>query len=157
MVHLVVPRVCSKCQLPKTWFYKDSRRVSGLQAQCRDCQVDASRKRYQRKSHIDKAQVIQRVKVSRDFRRYGLLDGQRDQLLQAQNHRCALCRSDSPGSTHGWHVDHDHQTNQVRGILCAKCNMGLGILGDSINSLEKAVLYLKQGASTVERILNEPV
>jgi hypothetical protein len=43
-----------------------------------------------------------------------------------------------------WCLDHDHKTNQIRGWLCDQCNTGIGKLGDTIESLEKALKYLKK-------------
>lgn len=42
-----------------------------------------------------------------------------------------------------WQLDHDHETGEFRGWLCKQCNTGLGLCGDTLESLEKAVLYLK--------------
>lgn len=41
-------------------------------------------------------------------------------------------------------VDHDHNTNKIRGLLCSRCNMGLGFFDDSIEGLTKAINYLKK-------------
>ena len=43
-----------------------------------------------------------------------------------------------------WCIDHDHKTNEFRGWLCDKCNLGIGKLGDSIEGLENAIRYLKE-------------
>lgn len=40
-------------------------------------------------------------------------------------------------------VDHDHSTGEVRGLLCTKCNKAIGLLGDNITGVEKALTYLK--------------
>ena len=39
-------------------------------------------------------------------------------------------------------IDHDHITGKVRGILCTSCNVGIGLLGDNIEGVEKALRYL---------------
>ena len=53
---------------------------------------------------------------------------------------CEIC-----GRTHDkMHVDHDHVTGGFRGILCSRCNTGLGLFLDSTDMLEKAVAYLKR-------------
>jgi hypothetical protein len=39
-------------------------------------------------------------------------------------------------------IDHDHETGIVRGILCNSCNVGIGLLGDSVEGLERAIRYL---------------
>jgi hypothetical protein len=46
-------------------------------------------------------------------------------------------------------LDHDHETGKFRGWICAKCNLGLGRLGDTIESLMRAVEYLKKSASRI--------
>jgi hypothetical protein len=43
-----------------------------------------------------------------------------------------------------WCLDHDHQTNEFRGWLCDKCNTGIGKLGDNLDGLHKAVIYLQK-------------
>jgi DNA-binding XRE family transcriptional regulator len=60
------------------------------------------------------------------------------QLMKSiQNGLCAICQKKAT-----LYIDHDHGTEQVRGWLCAKCNTGLGYLGDSTLLLERAIDYL---------------
>lgn len=58
-------------------------------------------------------------------------------LLKAQDKRCGIC-----GKQVKLHIDHDHKTNKVRGLLCNGCNTGLGKLGDSIEGIKAAFNYL---------------
>lgn len=43
-----------------------------------------------------------------------------------------------------WHIDHDHKTLEIRGWLCDQCNAGIGQLGDTVESVKKALTYLKR-------------
>lgn len=60
--------------------------------------------------------------------RYGLTVEKFESILRDQDGLCAMpdCRSPEPGGKGQWHVDHDHSTGRVRGILCHKCNITLG-------------------------------
>lgn len=64
-------------------------------------------------------------------------------LLKEQDYKCALCGTEKAGGRGTFHVDHDHKTGKVRGLLCHHCNTGLGLFYDSENLLLKAILYLK--------------
>ena len=74
-------------------------------------------------------------------RLYGITLEEKNALLKSQGGRCALCRTREPRGK-GWHVDHDHKTKIIRGILCHHCNLGLGQLKDDIKLLHKAIAYL---------------
>jgi hypothetical protein len=76
---------------------------------------------------------------------YGLTLEQYEAMVAAQGGRCAICGTDHPGSSRikYWSVDHDHETDAVRGLLCHGCNTGLGAFGDDIERLTKAVAYLQ--------------
>jgi Recombination endonuclease VII len=66
-------------------------------------------------------------------------------MLKNQNNRCAICEElISIGGVLGAHVDHNHITNEIRGILCHNCNNGLGHFRDNINTLLKAISFLKR-------------
>lgn len=72
-------------------------------------------------------------------RRYGLTHDDVAAMVEAQGGACAICRV-RPAE----HVDHDHETGDVRGILCFTCNVGLGNFGDDPDRMELAVRYLKK-------------
>jgi hypothetical protein len=65
------------------------------------------------------------------------------ELLVAQGNCCAICKRDQKEFKRKLAVDHDHHTGEVRGLLCDSCNGGIGKLKDSIELLERAILYLK--------------
>lgn len=80
---------------------------------------------------------------------FGITRDQYEALKTEQGDKCACCGTSEPGGVGEWHVDHNHQTKAVRGLLCSKCNIGIGLFGDSIGRLEKAVDYLKKHKGVV--------
>ncbi|MGV9806026.1 endonuclease domain-containing protein [Micromonospora chersina] len=82
-------------------------------------------------------------------RRYGVGQKEFDELLAEQGGVCAICGSPDPQ-----HLDHDHRTGWVRGILCFNCNGGLGQFKDSPESLARAITYLR--GTTWQRVLIHP-
>lgn len=87
------------------------------------------------------------------LKRYGMSLVAYHSMLEAQRNTCAICCTPlSP--QRGTHVDHNHQTQQIRGILCNACNRGLGYLKDSPQLLQRAIDYLqKPGNMVTEHML----
>lgn len=76
--------------------------------------------------------------------RYGISSEEYTRLLNKQDNKCAICGL-SFGINYTPHVDHNHETQRVRGLLCRKCNSGLGQFEDSTINLQQAIVYLKEG------------
>ncbi len=74
-------------------------------------------------------------------RRYGISATQVDELVTEQGGLCAICRTGKAE-----HVDHEHLTGRVRGMLCFNCNGGLGQFKDNPDVLKRAVAYLEEHA-----------
>jgi len=83
----------------------------------------------------------QESKNKRRDKRYGVERGDYESLLQLQNGRCAICRSYRL-SKKSLAFDHCHETEKARGLLCTKCNSGLGFFNDSWLLLHNAIEYL---------------
>lgn len=81
----------------------------------------------------------------RRLRKYGLTDEQYAEMLDQQDGRCAICRTDDYGIK-GPQIDHCHDTGQVRGLLCNRCNLGIGQLGDDPERMEAAARYVRADA-----------
>lgn len=74
---------------------------------------------------------------------YHITSEEYDEILEKQNHACAICGSpDNNGRGNFFHVDHDHATGIVRGLLCASCNTALGGFKESPAIMRKAIAYL---------------
>jgi hypothetical protein len=76
--------------------------------------------------------------------RYGITQADYERLLTKQGGHCALCfRTPDQDRTGKLHVDHDHATGKVRGLLCHRHNHGLGMLGDNEEGLLATLKYLR--------------
>jgi hypothetical protein len=67
-------------------------------------------------------------------------------VFEAQEGLCAICQ-EPPKDKQSLAMDHNHQTNEFRGLLCKECNRALGLFGDNIDVLTNAVTYLKERGS----------
>jgi hypothetical protein len=87
-----------------------------------------------------------RVEASKNAQRarYGLPADELVRLEEEQGGACAICRIIPVTRLH---IDHDHVTGAVRGLLCRNCNMALGLFHDDADALTRAVAYLGGKAS----------
>lgn len=81
-------------------------------------------------------------------RKYGITQADYDRMLEAQGFGCGICGDVRPGGR-TFHVDHDHATGAVRGLLCVKCNQGLGLLRENPALLAMAIEYLGAAGSPI--------
>lgn len=102
--------------------------------------VEKERKRYVKKSES----IRERTREWRLNRLYGLTVEQRDALFEAQGFTCAICGDHMPKGKNKWHVDHDHKTGAVRGVLCRYCNVGLGSFYENPRLLRNAAEYIER-------------
>ena len=78
-------------------------------------------------------------------RNYGISIEHYEQLLENQGGVCAVCGTSNWGGAYGKpHVDHDHTTGVVRGILCVRCNVAIGLMDDSPDRALEIVSYLRK-------------
>lgn len=76
-------------------------------------------------------------------RKYNITPEQFDEMLLGQGEKCAICRSSDPQNWQGvFEVDHSHETQKIRGLLCRVCNTAIAMLGDNADGLQRAVDYL---------------
>jgi hypothetical protein len=77
--------------------------------------------------------------------KYGVTPIEYVAMLAGQDGACAICRLPAAENVHGrLHLDHDHATERVRGLLCEKCNMGLAKFRDQPAFLRAAADYLEK-------------
>lgn len=83
-------------------------------------------------------------RLDQRMRKYGITGEIYQRILSRQGNRCAICRSENAGDRRGmrFHVDHNHKTGKVRGLLCNNCNLGLGKFKDNPKLFHRAFKYL---------------
>lgn len=82
------------------------------------------------------------ARADRAARKYGMTSDQFWDLMREQNWSCAVCSTEFRPEGPRMNVDHNHDTGEVRGLLCGNCNRGLGLFKDSPDALRAAIDYL---------------
>ena len=75
-------------------------------------------------------------------KRYGITVAYYDNLLRKQKYKCAICKTYTPEGSGSFHIDHCHNKKLIRGLLCHRCNTGLGLLRDSPKVLMRSLKYI---------------
>jgi hypothetical protein len=100
----------------------------------------------ERKARWREANLAKERKRASDYylrNRYGLTPEEFSAMRRDQNDRCAICRT--PLSLLSRiHIDHCHNSGKIRGLLCNNCNTGMGMLGDDVKILRRAIRYLQR-------------
>lgn len=81
---------------------------------------------------------------------YGITEDEYNTLFDKQHGCCAICGVHQSQLTRRLHIDHDHQTGEIRGLLCMKCNRALGYFDDSIDHMTIAIQYLSRKGNSFE-------
>lgn len=127
---------CKECSRRK-------KRESDERVKARDPEAFANRRKQYVETYRRKhPEVLRRGHRLRNLRKFGITEEQYDALLAAQGGRCAICELPERGRMLA--VDHCHSTEEVRGLLCSKCNTGLGLFDDRQDRLMKAISYLER-------------
>lgn len=119
-------KTCPICNIIKPLSEFFSYKIGSHHSCCKDCSKS--------KSHIYHKNTYR-------YAKYGITKEQFNELFKNQEGKCPICRTELKKEIH---IDHDHTTGQVRGILCGKCNKGLGQFNDNIKSLTNAIKYLSR-------------
>jgi len=136
--------ICTKCgedDLSKFYYLNGKRK-----AICKKCDIKQKTEEHKRNPERHKARVENWREKNPHYGRqwaYGLSEQEYWQMLTVQNNTCRICKL--PFDTKRKpHVDHCHATRKVRGLLCARCNHGLGQFKDNPAFLREAANYLEQ-------------
>lgn len=135
-------RICTTCSRERTRRHREANPEKVRESQ---------RKSYAANPEKNRERAGNRRAANPNYQReyllqknYGISIQDYDEMLEAQQGRCAICRKHPKKRRLG--VDHNHRTGRIRGLLCMRCNLGLGKLNDNHETLTAAEIYLSQEA-----------
>ena len=137
-------KTCTKCQKPKALseFPLNKKAADGRGSWCHACQNEYGKgRRPENRSPYNP----ENDRVWRLRNRYGLTPEEYDQMHAEQDGKCAICGRTPAEAGGRWGrlvVDHSHETDEVRGLLCASCNNAIGLLQDDPEIIMSAAAYL---------------
>ena len=128
---------CKACNTvkPLTEFHKDKRSKDGKTYSCKPCAIATRKKYYCPKRSANYLRE----------KKYGVSEEHWDLMIKRCDNKCEICGKENPHRA--LCVDHNHETGEVRGLLCDNCNVGLGKLQDSPALLQNALTYLEERGS----------
>lgn len=133
---------------PFTDFYKEKKSYDGHGGYCKPCvreYTNDNREAARARVNRWQSKNADRVAAKRRERQYGITDEQFRDMLDRQGNCCAICAREFNKSMPPC-VDHNHETGQVRALLCHSCNVGIGNLGEDPERIRAAAKYLEETA-----------
>jgi hypothetical protein len=153
-VNLVGTKTCSRCAAVKPYaeFDRRANRTKGLAPWCKACEAVRRSNRIVEQKHEDYEKHRAKLLIAYRLKSYGISGEQYEEMLARQNGVCAICGNpetarNKRGETRQLAVEHDHETNAVRDLLCAACNCALGYMRDDPKRLSAAAAYLMRWQS----------
>ena len=100
-------------------------------------------KKYWKKYYIDNKEILD-LKSKRNFllRKYNKTIEQYNKQVKEQNNLCYICHNSPNGRYKKLMFDHDHETNEVRRLLCHNCNLALGLLKEDPQTISNMLSYV---------------
>ena len=128
-------RTCTSCKIDKPAGDFVMQKY-GLSASCSECRNEYVKEYKRKRPDYHRKNML--------MKQYGITIAEFDALVVKQEGRCAACGSTESGMHNSKHlcVDHNHETGEVRGLLCSPCNLTLGNAKESIERLQGCAVYL---------------
>lgn len=130
-------RCCKICFEKRQAYWREHRR-NYLKTYTKSEKFKKANAEYQARK---KAEDPEAWRARNKLWRYNMTLEHYRKMLEDQKGLCGICERDI---TQKNHIDHCHETGEVRGLLCHVCNQGLGAFNDSIPGLEAAIEYLRK-------------
>lgn len=174
-------KICTKCELEKPIydFKKHRLHKDGIYSHCKDCvKKDRSNSDYKQKANVAKRENYKRPEIKAAYRKwndryrstehgrgkvnnyflnklYGITIEKYNEMFLSQNRCCAICSMDQSLLTKRLCVDHNHETGEIRALLCSSCNTAIGLFKENESLLLKAIGYLNKHKPVKLKLVGE--
>lgn len=151
-------KICIKCgeEKPIDGYRKDKQIKSGYRNSCKAC--EATINKIYKDSHKEEMKIMNKkhknmpgnkekaknyMRNYRLIKAYGITVEEYDDMYISQGGSCAICGRHQAEFKRRFCVDHCHDTEEIRGLLCSSCNTALGLMKDNTQILTNAIKYLE--------------
>jgi len=137
-------KTCNICREKKSisQFSKNKTRLDGYCLRCKTCYSLKNTGYRNKNKQRNLIAFNHKNRMHSKKRDYGILEYEIQEKMNQQRGGCAICECDLGTLERQYHIDHNHNTNQVRGLLCSSCNTLLGAAKEQEKILFKAITYL---------------
>ena len=142
---------CGKYQPFSAFSKSGGPNRGGVAAYCKPCMRLYKREQYRKHG---KSERTRQRETTMKFKQYGLTPEQYQDMFEQQGGVCAACGQPEMTRHHAetvssLAVDHDHATGKIRGLLCTRCNIAIGVLQDDLHRLEGLLAYMLQNSENL--------
>lgn len=158
-------KTCIKCNIkkPVNCFSIQRKKYNSYHRKCKDCRKEEAleyrnrtfperqkkwKERYKKKisDPIYKKQLQRKHKNIHLKKEYGITLEEYEKMLEKQGGVCAICGKKETHNKRKQNlsIDHNHKTNEIRALLCYKCNLAIGYVSENICILKKMISYLQK-------------
>ena len=161
---------CTQCNIEKaiSEFHKHKNRKDGFCECCKECSLKKHKlyyiknkdelvikvKKYYQNHKKEKKEYDKIYQIKNEAKRseqkkwyhlkktYKITERQYNDMFNKQSGYCAICGTHQSKLNHTLHIDHNHKTKKIRGLLCYKCNHALGLINESPKLCDKLKQYI---------------
>jgi hypothetical protein len=138
--------IACRAELPIGEFYKRTPQRQRRSSRCRSCMANYHRDRLAAETPEQRADRLRKGRENWFRAKYGISLADYERMYAEQRRMCASCGNPPTGKgcAATLNVDHDHDTKEVRGLLCNPCNQALGLLRDDPDVIWGLLIYARR-------------
>lgn len=138
---------CRKCagvkrKYKSVYCIDCGKKITRTSTRCTTCAGKGKQNNNYKHGLSNTYEYITKYRRETNLKKFGLTVNSYNLLLKKQNYKCAICKCSLKELKKRFSVDHNHKTNQIRGLLCPQCNSILGFAKEKAEILQNCISYL---------------